>query len=48
MEQDIQPVKESKTAPAFNDSVACDVCGYSEERIEANQIIPATGTSHTD
>ncbi len=27
MEQDIQPVQESKTAPTFNESVACDVCG---------------------
>lgn len=27
MEQDIQPVQESKTVPTFNESVACDVCG---------------------
>ena len=27
MEQDIQPVQESKTAPTLNDSAACDVCG---------------------
>lgn len=27
MEQDVQPVQESKKTPILNENVACDVCG---------------------